>query len=244
MSKDRALLSGLKFAHRGLYDNEKNIPENSMSAFRAAMEAGVGVELDVQLTKDGYIVVFHDDTLLRLCGVEGTVRDCTLYELKQLRLLGTEETIPLFTDVLEVLSEGKVPLIVELKTGGHNYELCRKILERLSRYSIPYAVESFDPRIVRWFSKNSPETIRGRLVTDRKDYRRSKGLITSWLLAGARLRSYDKPDFFACNMNMKTPRAAEKFRKKGGLFIGWTSSDPDTDLELYDSVIFEEKNNI
>lgn len=240
MSKDRAMLAGLKFAHRGLYDNENGVPENSLAAFRAAMEAGVGVELDVRLTKDGRIVVFHDNTLDRLCGVSGRVEDCTLYELKQLRLLGTDEAIPLFTDVWSLLAEGRVPAIVEIKAGVRSTELCEKLVERLSRYSVPYAIESFDPRIVRWFYKNAPETIRGRLVTSEKGYRSSHHAVTAWILARPGFLCMDHPDFIAWNEDIALPRHLLKKQKKGLLLVGWTSRQPDADLAVYDSVIFEE----
>ena len=98
--------SGFYYAHRGLYDNHHGVPENSLPAFRAAVEKGYGVELDVQLSADGQVVVFHDDTLDRICGVHGKVIDYPLSELQQMKLLDTEETLPLFTDVLAVLRQG------------------------------------------------------------------------------------------------------------------------------------------
>ena len=103
------------YAHRGLHNAER--AENSMSAFRAAVEAGFGIELDVRLSKDGRLVVFHDDTLDRVCGREGRVDDFTAEELATFRLSGTEDGIPLFTDVLAVV-DGKIPLLVEIKENN------------------------------------------------------------------------------------------------------------------------------
>ena len=88
------------YAHRGLHDN--SCPENSLSAFRAAKEAGYGVELDVRFTADKQVVVYHDDTLTRMCGDDRRVDECTYEELQQLHLSDTTERIPLLSDVLSV----------------------------------------------------------------------------------------------------------------------------------------------
>ena len=111
---DRTLLLGWKYAHRGLFDNKSEAPENSLAAFRKAVEAGYGIELDVQLSKDKKLVVFHDATLKRMCGVSGNVWDYTLEELKQFRLADSKETIPTFEEFLEVV-DGRVPFILEYK---------------------------------------------------------------------------------------------------------------------------------
>ena len=98
--KKMAPFVGRRYAHRGLHCVEDGIPENSLPAFRRAVEAGYGIELDLHLTTDGQLVVFHDDTLDRVCGVSGRVDESSYPELQQLRLSGTEETIPLFSQVL------------------------------------------------------------------------------------------------------------------------------------------------
>ena len=170
---------GFYYAHRGLYDNHHGIPENSLAAFRAAAEKGYGVELDVQLSSDGQVVVFHDDTLDRVCGVHGNVADFPLADLQRMKLLDTDEAMPLFTDVLAVLRQGAGPLIVELKTGPRNTELCEKTRELLRSYPGVFCIESFDPRIVLWFRKNAPEIFRGQLSQPREDYDNSNGLPTS-----------------------------------------------------------------
>ncbi|MGN0995468.1 MAG: glycerophosphodiester phosphodiesterase family protein, partial [Candidatus Ventricola sp.] len=111
---DPAPLLSRDYAHRGLHDNASDAPENSMAAFRRAVEAGYGIELDVQLTRDRVPVVFHDESLSRMCGVPGNVRDYTFDELVQFPLLRSAERIPRFEDVL-TLVDGRVPLIVEIK---------------------------------------------------------------------------------------------------------------------------------
>ena len=117
--RQKAPFWGRNFAHRGLHSEDKTVPENSLEAFRLAGRAGYGAELDVQLTKDGKVVVFHDDTLDRVCGVHARVDEKSYDELKLLNLCGTEQRIPLFTEVLETFA-GRGPLIVELKNGRRN----------------------------------------------------------------------------------------------------------------------------
>ena len=143
---------------------------NSLKAFDKAGEKGYGVELDVTLSKDGQVVVFHDDDLKRVCGVDGFIGDRTLEELQSLSLLESDQTIPLFTQVLDVYA-GRGPMIVELKkTPGRNDELCEKTLAILKEYTGDYCVESFDPTIVAWFRENAPEIVRGQLACKAEDY--------------------------------------------------------------------------
>ena len=158
-----APFSGLMAAHRGLYEKDQSVPENSLEAFRRAAEYGCGVELDVQLSKDGAVVVFHDDTVDRMTTEKGRVDSFTLAELQAMPLKGTEHYMPLFTDVMAVL-DGVSPTIVELKSTPNYKELCEKTLAILRTLKGPYCVESFDPRIVRWFYKNAPDLVRGQLT--------------------------------------------------------------------------------
>ena len=139
---------GLMAAHRGLYEKDQSVPENSLEAFRRAAAYGCGVELDVQLSKDGAVVVFHDDTVDRMTTEKGRVDSFTLAELQAMPLKGTEHRMPLFTDVMAVL-DGVSPTIVELKSTPNYQELCEKTLAILRTLKGPYCVESFDPRIVR-----------------------------------------------------------------------------------------------
>ena len=159
---------------RDSYDTEvteRKIRGVFLPPFRKAVEAGCdGIELDVQLSSDGQVVVFHDDTLDRVCGVHGNVIDYSLADLRRMKLLDTEETIPLFTEVLDALSQGAGPVIVELKSGKRNGELCEKTRELLRAYPGVYCVESFDPGIVNWFRKNAPEIIRGQLAMPAEYY--------------------------------------------------------------------------
>lgn len=159
---DWAALRGVRYAHRGFHAKPA-IPENSVPAFRRAVEHGYGAELDVHLTRDGRLAVIHDSTLDRVCGRHGIVEELTAEELSTFRLEGTEEQIPYLEDVLP-LFEGKTPLIVEIKTYQGNWRaVTEKTVACLDRFSVQYCMESFDPMVVRWLRQNRPEIIRGLL---------------------------------------------------------------------------------
>lgn len=226
------------FAHRGLHDLEKGIPENSLSAFRAAVNAGYGAELDVQLSADGQVVVFHDDTLQRVCGHSGYVSDYNYEELQKMQLYGTDETIPLFADVLEIFQEGSGPLIVELKTGSRNKELCRKTYEILKNYPGVFCIESFNPFIVNWFRKHAPEVFRGQLAEGPGGYPETVPRITAHLLSYCRLSFINKPDFIAYEI-CRRPKRIQKLREKGILLFAWTSREPKVHEAENDAIIFE-----
>ena len=226
------------FAHRGLHDISNSIPENSLLAFLAAEAEGYGVELDVQLSKDGQVVVFHDDTLNRMCGVDGRVDAYDYDELKEFSLQGTMQHIPLFSDVLAVLGNGIGPLIVELKTGPRNGELCMKTLNLLKQYPGRYCIESFNPFIVRWFKVNAPEIFRGLLAASKEEYMPQYPPFVAKLLSNCALRFLCKPDFIAYQ-NVERPQKVLKLREKGTMLIAWTSRVPDVDQAQNDAVIFE-----
>ena len=114
---------GIYYAHRGLHDNGTGAPENSLPAFKKAVKAGYGIEMDVQLTKDNIPVVFHDFTLERVCGREGKVCEHTYEELREFNLFESGEKIPKLEEVLKAVN-GKVPLIVELKVEWMDLSLC------------------------------------------------------------------------------------------------------------------------
>ena len=196
----------VNYAHRGLYLEDQTVPENSLAAFRRAAEKGYGVELDVQVSKDGQVMVFHDDNLKRMTGKDANIWDLTFDELRELRLKGTDEQIPLFTEVLGVLKTGAGPLVCELKTGPRNNELCEKTTAILRTYDRPYVIESFHPFIVNWFRKNAPDIVRGQLVSDQESYSE----MPKWqgnLLYKAGFSFLNKPDFIARKFNAPIPKS-------------------------------------
>lgn len=152
-------------AHRGLFNNDTKAPENSLSAFRKAVDAGYGIELDVQLTKDCQLVVFHDAMLNRMCHVDKKLTDYTYRELQRYILADSGERIPLLKDVLKIV-KGKVPLIIEIKPEGDFIGTARMLSSIMKDYRGLYCVESFHPGAVHWFRKHDPDVIRGQLSTN------------------------------------------------------------------------------
>ncbi len=183
-------------AHRGLFNNETEAPENSLPAFRKAVENGYGIELDVQLTSDKKLVVFHDADLKRICGVDKPLQSCTFEELQRYRLANSEERIPLFSDVLKTVA-GKVPLIVEVKPEGDWKGAVRSAAELLDNYDGVFCVESFRAEAVGWFRKNRPDWIRGQLSMDYFKWHSKQPFIAKLALSDLCLNCVSRPDFIA-----------------------------------------------
>lgn len=198
----RDFLNKIYYAHRGLFDNEGDAPENSMEAFRRAADAGYGMEMDVQITKDGVPVVFHDFTLKRMCGKEGKVCDYTWQELKEMKLGKSRETIPLFAEVLKTVG-GRVPLIVEIKVEWMDLRICPAADGLLRGYQGLYCIESFNPLVLLWYRKNHKEVVRGQLsdgFVKESSFRESWHLmIQNFLLQNLLFNWLTKPDFVAYN---------------------------------------------
>ena len=183
-------------AHRGLFDNASDHPENTLAAFQRAVDAGFGVELDVHLTKDNQVVVAHDAGLDRICGEDVLIRDLTYAQLQQRHVFTSTQTIPLFTDVLAVLG-GKVPLVVEIKFDPRLDETCQRTDEILRTYDGPYCMESFDPRALMWYRRNNPDVPRGQLSDDFADDPGTSIEPVNWLLTNMMLNPWARPDFIA-----------------------------------------------
>lgn len=181
------------YAHRGLHGN--GIPENSIFAFAAAVEKGYGIELDVHLSKDKEVVVFHDYSLKRMTGEDKKLADLTLAELKELSLNGTDEKIPSLKEVLELVN-GKVPLLVELKSEGFDYALCSKVAELLEDYKGLYCIESFNPFLLGRMKKLLPNSFRGILYTNLLRGKKKVNLLKVFVSAMA-LNFIAKPNFIS-----------------------------------------------
>lgn len=190
-------LSSWKYAHRGLHDAQH--PENSMAAFRRALDSGYGIELDVHLLRDGNLAVIHDSLLLRTTGREGRVEDLTTEDLKSCRLGGTEETIPTFRQVLDLYA-GKAPLIIELKSVGGNYaELTQQACRMMEGYTGPWCMESFDPRCLLWLRRNRPAVVRGQLTENYFASDTAINPVLAFILTHNLLNFLTMPDFVAYN---------------------------------------------
>lgn len=184
------------YAHRGFFDNGDGVPENSMAAFRYAVLGGFGIELDLQLTADGEVVVFHDYSLKRMCGEDVKLGELTLDELRKYRLLGSEFGIPTFSEVLELV-DGRVPILVELKGENGDTELCERTAKILDSYRGAYSVESFNPLLLRWFKRNRPDVIRGQLVTNLFKSKNKGSFMRNLALTGMLTNCLSSPDFIA-----------------------------------------------
>ncbi len=186
------------YAHRGLFDN-KTVPENSLAAFENAVRHGFGIELDVQLTADGHVVVFHDYTLTRMCGAEVKLSDLTLEQLREYRLLDSEYAIPTLAEVLALVG-GRVPLLVELKGESTNDGVCLPTARLLDDYDGAFCVESFNPMLLRWFKIHRSEVPRGQLVTNLMIEKKDGNKVLNLLLSGMLLNFLSRPDFIACDI--------------------------------------------
>lgn len=188
-------LQGWGYAHRGLHGN--GIPENSMAAFKAALDGGYGIELDIHLTKDGDLAVIHDCSLKRTAGADVKITDLTVADLANYRLEGTEETIPAFHQVLDLYA-GKAPLIIELKVdGGNAQQLVDTAVSAMTGYNGPWCMESFDPRAVYYLKKNHPQVIRGQLTENFFATSGHMSWIIKFLLTHNLLNFLTQPDFVA-----------------------------------------------
>ena len=241
---DVSPLMGVHYAHRGLFDNQTNAPENSLHAFRKAVEAGYGIELDVQLSQDDIPVVFHDASLKRMCGINGNVWDYTLDELQRLHLVDSNQTIPTLEDALKVIA-GKVPIIVEYKMDRADTKVCELGNRLLETYKGAYCVESFHPLAVRWYRKNRPEVIRGQLSENFAKHGNQHLALrfVTYLLSNCLTR----PDFIAYRHADAENISRRLCRRMGALAVAWTVKSQEQyekiksqfDLFIFDSCILK-----
>jgi glycerophosphoryl diester phosphodiesterase len=218
--RDTSFLKGRLIAHRGCHDTEKGIPENSMLAFDKAVKRGFIIELDVHILKDGNIVVFHDDNLKRMTGVNKKIADCFYGELKNVKLQNSDESIPLLKDVLKLVN-GKVPIIIELKSDTKNYYLEKELINLLKNYPGKCAIKSFNPFSVRYFYKNYPDIIRGIIISEYNKKKKKTAIFGKrWLIIIA------KPDFISYDIRALPNRRITSYKKKR-LVLGWTIRNND-----------------
>lgn len=212
-------LKGLYIAHRGI--QIENTIENTIPAFSLAISKKVPIELDLHILKDGNIVVFHDHNLKRLLGIDREISSYRYEELKELTFPNTKTHIPLFEDVLKLVS-GKVLLVIEIKeTKIMNYSgYCQKIVSVLENYPYDFVMKSFDIRIVHWFLKHT-SYITGLLIANRKgsfyDFLMQKRIIISCL----------NPDFLSVDYHIASNSVIRDFRKKKPILV-WTIRDINT----------------
>lgn len=218
-----AALRGWNYAHRGLH-NKPRIPENSMAAFRAALDRGYGIELDIHLLKDGQLAVIHDSTLKRTTGAEGRIEDLTADDLADYRLEGTQEVIPTFREVLDLYA-GKAPLIIELKPVGNNHgALTDAAVAAMEGYEGPWCMESFDPRCLMVLRKKYPHIIRGQLSEDFPRNNPKMPRILAFVLKHHLENFLTVPDFVAYRFDQRKSTPSNALCRKfwGAQGVAWT----------------------
>lgn len=237
-------MDNIKIAHKGLHDDGKTVPENTLAAIKMATEKGYPIEIDIHLTKDNRIVVIHDDSLSAMVGINKKVKALTYSEISKYYIKNSNEKIPLLEDVLEVVA-GKVMLFIELKTYYKVGPLEKELVKLLDKYDGQFAIQSFNPFSVRWFRKNKPEYIRGLLSCgfELNKYNFIKRVILRnlWLLDLA------DPHFISYEISDLTDKKAKKIKEKKIKLIAWTVANKDMyekAQKLCDGIIFEKLTNI
>lgn len=228
------------YAHRGLHNAER--AENSMSAFKAAVESGYSIELDIRLSRDGELVVFHDDTLDRVCGREGKVIDFTADELATFKLSGTSDGIPRFSDVL-ALVDGKVPLLVEIKEDAGVSAVSEAACKMLAEYKGPFIVESFNPLSLKTVKKNMPKVTRGILSHRYYEYEQYRKPLY-FLLQSLLLNFLCRPAFIAYDHRHAKAFGLRFVRTVFGVpTLAWTVKSAEDEAMArkngFDGIIFE-----
>lgn len=204
-------------AHRGVFNNI-NIPENSLLAFKKAIDMNLPIELDVLMTLDGKLIVFHDYNLSRMTNKDLFCEYLTYEEINKMHLLETKEKIPTLLEVLNLVN-GKVFLDIEIKSN-HNYKkVCQEVLKYLDNYRYDFLIQSFNPKIIKWFRKNRPSYITGFVIMNKSFF------ITKLLI------SYCKPKVLVVYKKSGLKRFYQKLREKY-LLILWTIKK-ENELEKY-----------
>ena len=210
-----------EYAHRGLHSD--GVPENSLAAFTLAVERGLGIECDIQRSRDGCAMLVHDWELDRLTGVHGPLADYSAEELAQIAFLESEHKLARLDDLLPVVG-GKVPILIEIKSrrGYDVKRSCRAVATALENYDGSYAVMSFDPRVCAWFAEHSPATIRGLVMREddlgmtQKPWQRHVAL---WAA---------RPEFIAYHVAALPNPMVSALRERGMPVLTWTVNSPET----------------
>jgi len=231
------------YAHRGLHN--ESWPENTLPAFENAIKNGFGIELDVHLSRDGHVVVFHDHTLGRLTGAAGKVEEKTLEELQALRIAGSEYTIPTMRQVLDLVA-GRTPLLIETKNEGGAGELEVKLEELMRGYAGRYAVQSFSPFSIGWYRKHAPQVLRGQLSTDFKEGADHIAPVKRFMVRYLLTNFLCRPNFISYDERVISTGIVQRLRRTGVPALAWTvrsSQREETVRGCADGVIFEGYNN-
>ena len=224
-----------KLAHRGLHNDI--YPENSLGAYENAIKYGFAIELDIRVLKDGNLVIFHDDNLNRMCGINKKLENITLEEMKEYKLKNTEYTIPTLQEVL-TLVDGKVPIMMELKPVSRKMKITQRVYDVIKDYKGDIAVKSFNPLYMLWYKKNAPQILRGMLSS----YFHNTNLPKIYRFLIKRLTFYDriKPDFISYDF---TNLPNKYIKNKNTPILAWTITSPQEEMEAMqfaNNIIFQD----
>lgn len=239
--KDRDItwLTKHPIAHRGLHNNI--YPENSMGAFKNALNNGYPIELDVRFTKDKQVVVFHDENLGRITKDKRDVSELTYEELSKINLLDSDEKIPLFKDVLQLVN-GSVPIVIEIKNCEDIIRLGEETYKLTKNYNGDYSVQSFNPFVIEWYKNNASEVIRGQLSGTMREGAENLKLYEKFALRNLMLNFKSKPNYIAYEVEGLPEFRVTILRKQGIPTIGWTVRNESEEREAYkycDNIIIE-----
>lgn len=243
MAQLESWLRDRPIAHRGLHDQSNGVVENSISAFEAAIKAGYAIELDVQKSGDGEALVFHDHSLDRLTDTTGLLRCLPTKEIKNFKLTGSNDTIPTLCEVLELVN-GRVPVLVEIKNISRSIgELEQRTADVLSAYGGPFAVQSFNPLVLKWFRENHPSMLRGQLATDVSRYGRTQiGGLSRFATRNLLTILLSRPHFIGYDVDALPAIAPRLTRSLGLPLLAWTVrtlTQRATSARYADNIIFE-----
>lgn len=218
LNKDSWLLTK-PIAHRGLWGGE--IVENSLTAYENAVKNGYPIEIDIYSSSDGVLFSFHDALLKRMTGADGYIFDKNANEINELRLNGGNERIPTLDEVLSLVN-GRVPLLIEFKNQPDT-TFVEKAVERLKKYEGEFAVQSFNPMIIKKIKKLAPEFIRGILAT--KSHCKKEKVFYRYILKNMPFNFLIKPDFISYSYeDLPLPKS----KTKNIPVITWTIINQET----------------
>lgn len=234
-------LTATPYAHRGLHDDTR--VENSLSAIAAAINSGFGIEIDVNLSKDGEAMIFHDRNLVRLCGRPERLDQLTADELADITYFDFAETIPTLTQGLRLIA-GRVPLLIEIKTRPSEQAgaLEAAVAHAIADYDGPLAVMSFSPESMGWFAEYAPHHLRGQIATDFIENGYGLGWQRRRELTNLQAIDVSQPDFIAYNIRNLPSAPVRRMRALGLPVLTWTVDSPALQARAADNadqIIFE-----
>jgi len=238
--KDLTWIRESLISHRGLHDIKNKIPENSMKAFKESISNGFAIECDVRISNDDLIYVFHDRLTKRLCNENHKFEKLNSNKINELRLINTNEKIPLLSQVLDEIN-GQVPLMIEIKPTNRYKKLSKILVEQLKSYTGEIAIQSYSPIIIAWFKRKHPDIIRG--LIQEKFGHSHQPFWPIWYLS--QMSFWDKicqPDFYNYNIKDLPNKKMDKQQSNGKLVISFTArnqKDLDFVKNNYSNAVFE-----